>query len=124
MNKFTVLLVDDEEELVSTLKERLHYRGIEAEFLTNGFETINRLRAGHFDVLVLDLKMPGMSGLEVVAAVKKEFSNLPIILLTGHGATDQEKVDIPDGVFDYIMKPINIGDLIQKMQAAVESSHA
>lgn len=124
MQKFSVLLIDDEEELVSTLKERLHYRGIEAEFLTNGYEALNRLQERHFDVLVLDLKMPGMSGLEVVAAVRKVHTNLPIILLTGHGSAGQDKLDIPDGVFDYLIKPIDLSDLIQKMRAAVEASHA
>lgn len=120
MESFSVLLIDDEEELVSTLKERLGYRGVIAEFLTNGSDAIKRLKEKRFDVIVLDLKMPGIGGIEVMEIVNREYPDTPVILLTGHGTPGQDQVEIPEGAFDYLPKPVSIDILIQKMREAVK----
>ncbi len=123
MKPFCALLIDDEEELVSTLQERLEFRGIEAEFYTNGHDAIARARERDFDVVILDLKMPGMSGLEAFSILKADHPNVPIIFITGHGKPSEEQIDVPTGAFDYLPKPVSLEILIQRMQDAVEASN-
>lgn len=113
-----VLLVDDEEELVDTIAERLQIRGIEAEAVTRGDLALERIQASSFDVVLLDLKMPGMGGLEVLRRIKELRPGLEVILITGHGSTDEETGALPPGAFDYVMKPINIEDLVRRLRAA------
>jgi len=121
MDKYKVLFIDDEEELVSTLVERLEYRGVSADFALNGSEAIKMMRENSYDVVVLDLKMPGMSGSEVMSIIRKEYPQLPVLLITGHGSLDEEQDEKPEGAFDYLEKPIDLKDLIEKMQEAVSS---
>jgi DNA-binding NtrC family response regulator len=118
MSELKVLLVDDEEELVSTLVERLEYRQIKAEFLLNGAAAIQRMREAKFDVVVLDLKLPGISGIETMRVIKKEHPGVPIILITGHGSPLSDD-DMPKGAFDYLPKPIDLEILVQKIREAV-----
>lgn len=123
MKPFCALLIDDEVELVSTLQERLEFRGIEAEFYTCGQDAIARARERDFDVVILDLKMPGMSGIETFSILKADHPNVPIILITGHGKPSEEQVDVPSGAYDYLAKPVSIDILIQRMHDAVEDSN-
>ena len=115
---FRVLLVDDEEELVSTLAERLQLRGIEAEGLTSGAEAVRRLEEQEFDVVVVDVKMPGMDGLELLKRIKDIRPAAQVILLTGRGSEKESQRGMEQGAFDYLIKPINIDDLIEKMKRA------
>ena len=119
MARFRVLLVDDEEELVSTLVERLTYRDVEAAYALSGQDALDQLRGSHFDVVVLDLKLPGMSGTDVLRAIKKEWPRIPVLMITGHGSTGDGLVEIPEGAHDYLAKPLGIDTLIQKMEQAV-----
>nr|MBN2277961.1 response regulator [candidate division Zixibacteria bacterium] len=120
MAEFRVLLVDDEEELVTTLVERLQYRGIDAAYSLNGATAIQEMREKEYDVVILDLKLPGISGLETMRVIKKEHPDTPIILITGHGSPLNME-DIPRGAFDYLPKPIDLDILVKKMREAVES---
>lgn len=120
MASYRTLLVDDEEELVSTLVERLGYRGIEADYALNGNEALQKLRSSSYDIVILDFKMPGMSGIEVMGIVNREFPHIPVLLITGHGSPTDELEKIPEGAFDYLPKPINIETLIEKMQEALD----
>lgn len=113
------LLIDDEEELVSTLVERLGYRGITAEFALDGYEALHKLREGKFDVVVLDLKMPGMDGVEILRRINTTYSGLPVLLITGHGSMANGTDEKPEGAYDYLMKPVDLETLIAKMQEAV-----
>lgn len=119
MSEFRVLLVDDEEELVSTLVERLDYRGIFAVYALNGQEALQKMREEHFEVVVLDLKLPGMDGLEVLRLINQEHPEVPVLLITGHGSLADEIDQKPEGAFDYLAKPINLDDLIAKMKEAI-----
>ena len=121
MNKYKVLFIDDEEELVTTLVERLEYRGVDADFALSGSEAIEKMRESTYDVIVLDLKMPGMSGAEVMKIIKREYPQLPVLLITGQGSIEEEQEEKPEGAFDYLEKPIDLKDLIEKMQEAVSS---
>ena len=115
MDHLRVLLVDDEEELVSALVERLAYRGIEAKFVLNGPEALGLIREEAFDVVVLDLKLPGMSGVEVHDTITREHPDLPVILITGHGAPP-EQLGLPPGDFVFLEKPVALNLFIEKIK--------
>jgi two-component system OmpR family response regulator len=121
MSEFKVLLIDDEEELVATLAERLGYRGIEAEYALEGHEALAKMKDNDFDVVVLDLKLPGMSGLDVLARLKKDYAEVPVLLITGHGSTSGNSEPVPEGAADYLIKPINLEDLISRMRQVIKS---
>jgi DNA-binding NtrC family response regulator len=118
MSEFKVLLIDDEQELVSTLVERLQFRDIDAAYELTGSSAIERMRREKFDVVVLDLKLPGISGSETMRVINKEHPNVPVLIITGHGSS-AEMQDMPKGAADYLAKPINIDDLIEKMRNAM-----
>ena len=123
MTKVKVLLVDDEEEFVSALAERLDIRGIEALIATDGEQALEMLETDTFNVIVLDVIMPGISGLEVLQRVKAKEIDTAVILLTGHGSTKEGLEGMRMGAFDYLMKPLDIDDLISKMNDAIESKN-
>lgn len=117
-----VLLVDDEPELVFTMAERLELRGYEVDAVISGAEALERVRSTAFDIAVVDLKMPGMSGAEVLDSIRGDYPEMPVILLTGHGATgeaeEQESVEVK--ACAYLFKPINIEELIKAMEACMK----
>jgi DNA-binding NtrC family response regulator len=121
MAKFRALLVDDEEELVTTLVERLSYRNIEAEYALEGYEALIKMRESSFDVVVLDLKLPGMNGTEVLQKINKDFPEVPVLLITGHGVAGEGSSERPEGAYDYLAKPVDIAVLIEKMEEAVSA---
>lgn len=112
------LLIDDEEELVATMAERLAYRGVMARFATTGLEGLEILRQGEYDVVVLDLKLPGMSGLEVLRTINREHPELPVLLITGHGSVMEADEPMPAGAADWLAKPIDLDALVEKMRTA------
>lgn len=116
-----VLLVDDEKEMVSALAERLSFRDVDAEYVTCGKDAIALLGDNHFDVLVLDVKMPGLSGLETMEEIQKIKPEAKIIFLTGHGSTSDRKACKEAGASSYLMKPINIEVLIKEIKEVVKS---
>jgi len=118
MGSLRVLLVDDEEELVSTVAERLELRGIDAEALTTGAAALQRLAEQKFDVVGVDVKMPGMDGLELLRRIKTMQPETQVILLTGRGSGTESRRGLEEGAFDYLIKPINLDDLIIKMRLA------
>ncbi len=122
MDNYRVLFVDDEEELVAALVERLGYRGIDAEYVTDGRLVEGKLRDSQFDVVVLDLKLPGMSGAQVLRNLNAEHPNLPVLMITGHGSALDEPEDRPEGAYDYLAKPISIDALMEKMREAIQAS--
>jgi DNA-binding NtrC family response regulator len=118
VEQFRILLVDDEEDFASTLAERLGLRGFQAEVATRGTDALRRVREDDFSVLVLDVKMPGIDGLGLMAQIKRKRPHLPVILLTGHGSAADVKAGMKEGAFDYLMKPIDIDELIEKIRDA------
>jgi len=119
LNNFHVLFVDDEEELVSTLVERLEYRGIIADYATNGDKALEKLHHEKYDIIVIDLKLPGLSGEELIHLVNKSYPNLPVLMITGHGSGKDGSFEKPNGVYELLQKPINISLLIKKMKEAI-----
>jgi DNA-binding response OmpR family regulator len=119
MKDWKVLLVDDEKEFVVTLAERLGMRGIHTETVFEGDGALKKLETYEPDVMVLDLMMPGMSGLTVLEKVKKLYPKIEVILLTGIGSTSEGLTGMRLGAFDYLMKPLQIDELIQKIGLAI-----
>lgn len=118
MKTLRVLIVDDEEELVSALAERLNLRGFQAKGVTTGSDALAYLRGTPCDVVLLDVKMPGLGGLEVIKRIKDEWPNLQVILLTGHSSSQDAERGMQLGAFDYLMKPIKIDGLVRVLHSA------
>ena len=121
MKMWKVLLVDDEEEFVTALAERLELRGIEASIATSGGDALKRINADKPHLVVLDVLMPGLGGLDVLDQIKKTDPQIKVILLTGRGSAPEDGGRIPLGAFDYLIKPVNIDALIQKMREALNA---
>ena len=119
MNAWQVLLIDDEEEFVTTLAERLQLRGLRPVTTTDGETGLNLILNSSFDAVILDLMMPGLSGLETLTRIKKFNSQLPVIILTGHGRPEDGPRGLQLGAFDYLIKPFDIDELIRKIDEAV-----
>ncbi|MDM8523813.1 response regulator [Desulfococcaceae bacterium HSG8] len=115
-----VILVDDEEELISALAERLSFRGIEADWATNAEETETLVSENQYDLAVLDVKMPKTSGLDLKRILQKIAPSMKYIFLTGHGSgKDFEAGAAEAGANYYLVKPVKIEDLVEKMKEAV-----
>ena len=121
MGTLRILIVDDEDEFVSALVERLEIRGHSAMGVTSGKEAIHQVSEHEYDVVVLDVKMAGEDGVEVMKRIKEIRSTLPVILLTGHMSKEDSDEGMKAGAIDYIIKPIEIEDLIKKMKEAIAS---
>ncbi|RJP19740.1 MAG: response regulator [Candidatus Omnitrophota bacterium] len=121
MKDFKVLLIDDEAELVFTLAERLVIRGIDAAAVTNGEAALKILEQKEFDVVLADVKMPGLGGIDLTKKIKKEHPHTQIILMTGRGSEEESTQGLREGAFDYLLKPVDINILIDKMQKAADA---
>ncbi|MFC1729477.1 response regulator [candidate division KSB1 bacterium] len=113
-----ILLVDDEVEFVHTLSERLKSRNLDASFVYNGEEALEFVNEEEPDVMILDLKMPGIDGIEVLRKVKESHPKIEVIVLTGHGSEKEQKVAEELGAFAYLHKPVDIEVLSQYMKNA------
>ena len=121
MADYRVLLVDDEEEFVSALSERLMLRGIEVDSALNGEEALALMVEKVFAVVILDVMMPGLGGLEVLKQIKSTHPNTQVILLTGHGSTREGIEGMRLGAFDYLIKPVGIEDMLEKLKEAART---
>jgi DNA-binding response OmpR family regulator len=121
MKNLKILLVDDEEEFVTTLAERLELRGLQAQAALNGEAALQMIEADTPEIVILDVMMPGIGGFEVLRRIKSQHPQLPVILLTGRGSEKEGVKGMQLGAFDYLMKPLDIEELIKKMQEAIES---
>jgi DNA-binding response OmpR family regulator len=118
MAEMKVLLVDDEETFVKTLSERLKMRDLKSDTVFDGSQAIDFVNENEPDVMVLDLKMPGIDGMEVLRRVKKMYPNIQVIILTGHGTDRDEDESRRLGVYDYLKKPVDIEVLVGRIKAA------
>ncbi len=113
--KLKVLLVDDETEFVDSLSERLALRNLEPEIAYDGEQALKAIKDGHPDVMVLDLRMPGINGIDVLRRVKKENPDMPVVILTGHGTDKDEKEAMRLGASAYLEKPVDVDHLVGTM---------
>ena len=118
MKDIKLLLVDDEQKFVEALSERLQMRDMENETVYDGEEALRFVDDKEPDVMVLDLKMPGIDGMEVLRKVKKKFPAIQVIILSGHGSDRDEEESRRIGVYDYLKKPVDIEVLVSRIKAA------
>jgi len=128
MPQTKILLVDDEVEFASALAERLQLRGYDVKTANNALEALALIHTHVPDVIILDLKIPGMDGIETLKTIKKIDPTIEVIMLTGHGDVESVAEGMKSGVFEYIMKPVDIGELTVKIDNAMkkrtqENSH-
>ncbi|MCP3901565.1 MAG: response regulator [Desulfobacteraceae bacterium] len=122
MDKTNILLIDDESEFVETLAERLEIRGYTPKIAGDGEAGISMVTSESFDVVILDLMMPGLSGLDTLRQIKAIDKALPVIILTGHGSTKDAMEGMHIGAFDFLMKPLDISELLEKIKLASKES--
>ncbi|WP_432735500.1 response regulator [Maridesulfovibrio sp. FT414] len=115
-----ILLVDDESELVSALAERLSFRGFEADWAASGDEAMAKVTDNAYDLAVLDVKMPRMSGLELRKKLEEIRPGMKYIFLSGHGSEEDYKAGAAEAVC-YLVKPIKIEELVAKINQALGS---
>lgn len=113
-----ILIADDEVEFASTLVTRLELRGFKAKMVNSGQEALTAIAEYVPDILLLDLKMPDLDGLEVLARLRENYPHLKVIILTGHGSFEAGREGMELGAVDYIMKPVDLSRLIEIVNAA------
>ena len=118
MDTLQVLLVDDEAEFSETLIKRMKKRNVDITGVKSGEEALMALDQNQVDVVVLDVRMPGMDGIETLRAMKKAHPLIEVIMLTGHASVEVAVQGMEFGAFDYLMKPMEIDDLLYKIQDA------
>ena len=118
MEGFRVLLVDDEADFLDTLVKRMKKRKVAAHGVSSGEDAIAYLDQNEVDVVVLDVRMPGMDGIEILREVKKKFPLTEVIMLTGHASMEVAIEGMELGAFDYLMKPVDFDDLLYKLEDA------
>lgn len=116
--KTKVLVVDNEQEFASTLAARLQLRKIEAQSVFSGRDALAAVAVFTPDVIILDMYMPDMNGLEVLSRVKSIDPAIEVILLSGHGNFDVGLTSMEMGAFDYIIKPVDLNQLMDKITEA------
>lgn len=120
MKQIRLLLVDDEVRFVETLSKRLTARGFEVGQAFSGQEALDRLAAEPCDVVLLDVRMPGMDGLETLRTIRTSHPLVKVILLSGHASINAAVEGMRLGASDYLLKPTDLEDLLAKVESAFE----
>ena len=108
-----VLLVDDEEEFVETLAERMRNRGMEVATSSSGGEALDLIDSEPYDVVVLDLQMPGMDGIEALERIKRRRPDVQVVLLTGHATVEKSVEAMKQGAMEFLEKPVDLTKLAE-----------
>lgn len=119
MDRSKVLIVDDEKDFLEALVARLKLRGFEARGAADGPTALESLDADPPEVVVLDLKMPGMDGLEVLRHIKRKQPHIEVVILTGHGSSEAGMEGVSLGAFAYLVKPVKLAELVEKVEDAL-----
>ncbi len=120
MERIRLLLVDDEEDFRITLANRLRKRGFEVTAVESGHSALEAMGTHTVDVAVVDVKMPGMDGLQTLRALKRCDAKIEVIMLTGHASVESGIEGMRCGAFDYLVKPCDISDLVMKIEDAYQ----
>jgi DNA-binding NtrC family response regulator len=119
--KIRLLIVDDEVQFLDSIARRLELRGFDVTKAYNGQEAVDVARSARFDLALLDLKMPGMDGKQVLDILKREHKHLEIIILTGHGSLDSAVECTKLGAHSYLPKPYELDKLLEALRDAYQS---
>ncbi len=120
MTTINLLIVDDEKRFLVTSKKLLERRGVRTITCATGDEALRILDEEPIDVVLLDVKMPGLSGLEVLRRIKRDHPGVEVILLTGHLSAKSVVEGMESGAFEYLIKPLTIEDILDKVKKAYE----
>jgi len=120
MENLRVLVVDDELDFLETIVKRLKRRKVDVIGVDSGKAALELLDRQHFDVVILDVRMPGVDGIETLKEMKKKRPLMEVIMLTGHASVESGMQGMQLGAFDYMMKPASINDLLEKIHQAYE----
>jgi DNA-binding NtrC family response regulator len=118
VDRYRVLFVDDETEFLETMLDRMRKRNVEVQGAGSGEESLTILRNDRIDVVVLDVKMPGMDGFETLKEIKKQYPLIEVILLTGYASMEGALTGMELGAFDYLLKPMDVDELLYKIHDA------
>jgi len=119
-NAIKVMLIDDEVAFANTLAQRLRMRDLKVDTAYDGEQALSKLKQAETDIIVLDLKMPGMHGMEVLKEIKKTYPDIQVIVLSGHGTDKDEEEARRLGGFDFLKKPADIDHLEHKIRKAFQ----
>ncbi len=120
MDRIRLLLVDDEEDFRTTLANRLRKREFEVTQAESGLRALEAIKTQAVDVAIVDVKMAGMDGLEILREIKRAAPGVEVIMLTGHASVESGIEGMRLGAFDYLMKPCDINDLVLKVEDAFQ----
>ena len=120
MKKMKMMLVDDEERFLSTTKKLLERKGYDVVTASSGAEALEKIRGQNIHVVILDVKMPGMDGNATLKEIKRQFPLIEVIMLTGHATIESAVNGLKSGAIDYLMKPADINEIIEKAEQAFE----
>ena len=120
MDNFRVLIVDDEDDFREAIMKRLRARKVDVDGADSGPKALDMLANQDFDVIILDVKMPGMDGIETLREIKLKKPLVEVIMLTGHASVESGIQGMQLGAFDYVMKPVALDDLMDKLRQAHE----
>jgi len=115
-----VLVVDDEQDFLDSIVKRLELRGIEVDGVGTGAAALKLLASKQVDVVVLDIKMPGMDGIEVLRQIRVSHPGIEVIVLTGHASQEFRELGRELDAFDYLIKPVRLDTLLERIQAACQ----
>jgi DNA-binding NtrC family response regulator len=116
--RYDVLIVDDEQDFRDVIVKKLEKRDLQCDSAPDGSTALAMIKAKNYDVVLLDVKMPGMDGIETLREIKKIAPMIEVVMLTGHASVESGINGIKYGAFDYLMKPMEVDILIEKLNAA------
>lgn len=117
-----ILVIDDERSIRNTLKDILEYEKYEVDLAEDGIKAFDKIKAASFDVVLCDIKMPGMDGIEVLEKLQEVTPDTPVVMISGHGNIDTAVESIKKGAFDYIEKPLDLNRLLITIRNAMDKS--
>ena len=119
--RIKLLIVDDDEKFLRTIAERLGLQDFDVTTASEGGEAVKAAKKGKFDVAILDLKMPGMDGMELLQSLKKKHKYLEVIILTGYASIDSAVEATKLGAYGYLEKPYDLEKLLESIKGAYET---
>ncbi len=120
MSRIRVLVVDDEPDFLKLISRRLTKRNVDVDVANNGQEALQFMSKNPVNVVILDVRMPGLNGIETLKEIRRRYRDTSVIMLTGHGSVQSGIEGISHGAYDYILKPFLIDDLLERIRAANE----
>src|SRR6056297_1867373 len=117
-----ILVIDDERSIRNTLKDILEYEKYEVDLAEDGKKGIDKVKQGEYDIVLCDIKMPGLDGIEVLEQIHSLASDTPVVMISGHGNIDTAVESIKKGAYDFIEKPLDLNRLLITIRNAMDKS--